>query len=185
MYLRDGKLVRTDIWREGAFLDLWSVPHFLSGISVSLGLYLLGFGFHIATVVAFFLLVAWEFFEYFASIEEGRLNSLMDVVVGMISFVPAFMWAASAPQAHVLFAFLGVTAFDGILSSFGWVASRKAHVLEQKLRTEYLERKKLLEERKALFRLMMRKRREVWRMRKRWWRSRGRSSDSSTPLTLD
>lgn len=48
---------RTDIWREGKYLDLWSVPHVLSGISVALGLYILGFDFWAAFVIGFLLLV--------------------------------------------------------------------------------------------------------------------------------
>ena len=31
-HLHDGVFVRSDIWREGQWLDLWSVVHLLSGI---------------------------------------------------------------------------------------------------------------------------------------------------------
>src|SRR3990167_4615278 len=99
---REGKLVRTDIWREGKYLDLWSVPHFLSGMAVAFGLFFLDFATNAAFIIAILLLVAYEMFEVIAKIEETRWNRVLDVVVGMASFTPTFLLAPHFNQPYVI-----------------------------------------------------------------------------------
>lgn len=134
----DGTFERTDIWREGEWLDLWSVVHFLSGLSIGLGLYLLGFTAIAATVIAFLMMVAYELWEAVVEIEETPANRVMDVVVGMISFGPAFFFLPTWFTTDQLPLVFGVILMVNlILSAIGWMASRKAAVLENKLRLEY------------------------------------------------
>ncbi|MEK7509263.1 MAG: hypothetical protein AAB605_00950 [Patescibacteria group bacterium] len=161
MYLtRDGRFVRTDIWREGEYLDLWSVPHFLSGVSTALGLYLLGFAALPSFIIAFLLFVAYEMFETIAQIEETRWNRTLDVVVGMVSFAPAFLLAPLFPQPQVIAVFVVVTAVDTVLSFFGWRASQKAAVLEARLRVEFgKEKEKFVEQKERV--------QKRWRERKK------------------
>lgn len=157
---REGKLIRTDIWREGEYLDLWSVPHFLSGMAVGFGLYFLGFETVAAFVIAFLLLVAYEMFEVIAEIEEGRINRILDVVVGMTSFTPTFLLLPSLPQGYAIATFVVVLVGDCVLSFFGWRASHKAAILEQKLKAEYeKEKEKMLQRRDAL--------KEKWKRRRK------------------
>lgn len=179
MQLKNGRLVRTDIWREGTYLDLWSIPHFLSGMSVALGLFILGLSFYAAMIVGFFMLVAWEFFEYFADIEEGRMNSLMDVVVGMASLVPTFIWAGDQSFQAVVVAFAAVTAIDLMLSTFGWMASHKAHVLERKLIAEFEQRREQVRERRRLIKQRIAEQRAKWRERRKDWKARKRATPRS------
>ena len=94
-----GELVRTDAWREGKYLDLWSVPHFLSGMVVALSLYVFGFEVRSAFVIAFLLLVGYEMFEVIAKIDETRWNRTLDVVVGMASVVPTGASSLPSPIA--------------------------------------------------------------------------------------
>ncbi len=172
MQLRNGRFVRTDIWREGTYLDLWSVPHFLSGMAVALGLALLGLELYAATVVAFFLLVLWEIFEYVAGIEEGRMNSMMDVVVGMTSFAPTFYWSMTVSWDTVLLAFIAVFTVDLMISTVGWVATRKAYVLEHRLRMEFEERRAQVRERRRSINARITKERGKWRERRKQWKAR-------------
>ncbi len=137
MRLSHRRFVRTDIWREGTYLDLWSVPHVLSGMMVALGLYLLNFRTVSAFTIAFLIFVMYEMFEALVKIEETRINRILDVVVGMASFAPAFLFAPYFTYTELIFAFAGITITDGVLSFFGWLESQKALVLEQKLRAEY------------------------------------------------
>src|SRR5882762_720109 len=88
----EGRVERTDIWREGKWLDLWSAVHFLSGISVGLGFYYLHFGALASVALAFVCLTAYEMWEMIVKIEETPTNRIMDVVVGMISFLPAYFF---------------------------------------------------------------------------------------------
>src|SRR3989344_49492 len=149
---KDGKLIRTDIWRDGDYLDLWSVPHFLSGIAVAFSLYFFGFATNAAFTIAFLVLVAYEMFEVIAKIEETRFNRVLDVVVGMASFTLTFLLAPMFPQLYVIVLFIIVLALDGVLSFFGWQASQKASILEGKLRVEVTREKERFTKRRAVFR---------------------------------
>lgn len=144
---------RTDIWREGDWLDLWSVVHFLSGVSIGLGLFFLHFGALSATVTTFIALVAYEMWEALAKIAETPANRTMDVVVGIASFLPSFFaFAPSIPKGHFISTFMAVFLLNAGLSISGWRASQKAAVLERRLRAQYEEqRAKLARRRVARF----------------------------------
>lgn len=160
----EGKLVRTDPWREGDYLDLWSVPHFLSGMVVAFSLFFLGFEARSAFVIAFLLLVGYELFEAVAEIDETRWNRILDVVVGMTSFTPTFLFLPRIDTQYALMAFGVIACLDAILSYFGWKASQKAAVLEKRLRAEILhERQRFAARRAAL--------RESWKTRRSRWRN--------------
>ena len=154
----DGKLVRSDIWREGEYLDLWSVPHFLSGMCVGFVLLFLGFDFRSAWIIALLLLIAYEMFEVIAQIEETRMNSFLDVVVGMSSFMLTFIFLPQLSHTQAVALFGAVLIVDIILSFFGWRESQKASALEAKMREEWQkERLKFQKRRKALARALRRK----------------------------
>ncbi len=147
----DGHVVRTDIWREGAYLDLWSVPHFLSGMVVAFSLYFLGFEARSAFIIAFLLLVVYELFESVAKIEETKWNRVLDVVVGMASFSPTFLLVPRIDATYVLVAFGAIALADAILSFFGWRASQKAAELEKVLRAQlHRERERFARRQKAI-----------------------------------
>lgn len=132
----DGQVIRTDAWREGDYFDLWSVPHFLSGMVVAFSLYFLGFEARSAFIIAFLLLVVYELFESVAKIEETKWNRILDVVVGMASFSPTFLLLPRFDATYALYAFGAITLVDGVLSFFGWRASQKAAELEKVLRAQ-------------------------------------------------
>ena len=148
----DPKYERTDIWREGAWLDLWSVVHFLSGVSVASVLYLLHLGAFASTLIAFLLLVSYELWEAMVKIIETPTNRFMDVVVGMASFLPVFFLVAPrlSTEAFLLCSGLILT-LNVVMSVFGWQASQKAATLEQSMRAKYaVERTRLLKRRAYL-----------------------------------
>lgn len=162
---KDGKFIRTDIWREGKYLDLWSVPHFLSGIAVAFSLSMLDFAATAAFVIAFLLLVGYEMFEVIANIEETRWNRTLDVVVGMASFTPTFLLLPDIPRMWAIGAGVSVIVLDSVLSFFGWRASQKAAELEKKLRAEF-------ERERSRFVLQREKMRARWRGRRTKWGKR-------------
>lgn len=163
---RDGTFVRTDIWREGEYLDLWSVPHFLSGMGVGFTLFFLRFDTVAAFVIAFLLLVAYEMFEVIAHIEETRWNRILDVVVGMVSFAPTYLLAPILETSVALSVFAVVLMLDGVLSFFGWSASQKAAVLEAALRVEFEKERTKLRMRRGALKVSLQNRRRRWRERR-------------------
>lgn len=145
----NGKLVRTDIWREGKYLDLWSVPHLLSGATLALAAHFVGFPLVPTYVIALLLLVAYEMFEALAKIEETRMNRVLDVVVGIASFVPTFLFATTLTAPQAFDAFFVVGSIDALVSWFGWHASHKAAALERTLRAEIQGQKEKMQERRT------------------------------------
>lgn len=149
---KDGKVVRTDIWREGDWVDLWSVVHFLSGSSVGFSLYLFGFDALSATVIATILLIAYEMWEAMVQIEETRANRVMDVLVGLTSFFPTYFFLIpqlNRVETYAVFAL--IFTINIALSVVGWMASRKAAVFEEKMKLEYKQnRAKMLERLKRM-----------------------------------
>lgn len=145
----DGKIKRTDIWREGKWLDLWSVVHILSGISMAFILFQFHFGAPASIVLAFLLLVSYEMWEAMVKIEETPTNRFMDVVVGMVSFLPVFFLFVpqlSLQQSIVIFGFVFIS--NVLMSVFGWHASQKAATLEQHMRARYAKRRTRILKRK-------------------------------------
>ena len=132
----EGKFVRTDIWREGKWLDTWSIVHLLSGITIGFFPRYLGLDTFSAYVIVFLLLVSYEMFEALAKIEETPQNRFMDVVVGMASFISVYHLhpLLSDTASVMLFGIFFIAA--SMLGAIGWYFSRKAAEFETKLRTE-------------------------------------------------
>lgn len=160
MYLtRDGKFERTDIWREGKWIDLWSVVHLLSGVSAAFAITWSGFGFAASAVIAFLLFVAYELWEAMVKIEETPQNRSMDVVVGMVSFVPTFYFVQalelSSPMLILAFGF--VLTANVVLATFGWLASRKADEFEKRLRSQFEAQRERLRGQRVRLRAAMKR----------------------------
>lgn len=148
------RFVRTDIWREGKWLDLWSVVHFLSGISVAFGIALFGFELLAASLIAFLMLVAYELWEAMVQIHETPQNRVMDVVVGMTSFFLAHAIGLPIAWSTTFFIAFGVILAINIgLSAIGWMASQKAAELEKRMLARIVAERAAFRERRAQRRL--------------------------------
>ncbi len=99
---------------------------------------------------------------------------MMDVVVGMVSFVPTFLWGGSVMFGTVVIAFAVITFVDLILSTFGWIATRKAYVLEQRLLEEYREQRDQMRTHRKEIRARIEEERGKWRVRRKAWKARKR-----------
>ena len=156
-YVFKFRFKRTDIWREGEWLDLWSTVHFLTGILIGLALFLLYVEPVEAVVLTVLCLVAYEMWEALVHIEEAPTNRFMDVVVGMVSFVLAFFLLSPRLTQYELLLTFGLVLFTNIvLSTFGWRASQKAAALEKSLRFKYDRQRMRILERKQRLQKMFR-----------------------------
>jgi hypothetical protein len=149
---REGRFERADIWREGKWLDLWSVVHLFSGISVGFVLYFLHFGAPASVILALLSFILYEMWEVIVRIEEAPTNRFMDVVVGMVSFLPTFFLLAPRLSGTLLIFMFGIVlTANVVVSVFGWIASQKAAALEERVRARYLlRRERRLEKKKRL-----------------------------------
>lgn len=142
----EGKFVRTDIWREGKWLDTWSIVHFLSGVTIGFFPKYLGLDTFSAYVIVFLLLVSYEMFEALVQIEETPQNRFMDVVVGMASFIPVYHFHPLLSDTASVTLFGIFFVITSALAAIGWHFSRKAAVFEEKLRMEIAHGREKLKE---------------------------------------
>ena len=152
------KFRRTDIWREGEWLDLWSVVHFLSGMSVGFGFYFLQFDARASVLLALISFSAYEMWEALAKIEETPANRFMDIVVGMVSFLPTFFLLAPSLSKTEFIPVFGLVFVTNItMATLGWRASQKAATLKENVRRKYEAQRTLLLKREAQLRKRFRR----------------------------
>lgn len=157
---QDDKVVRTDLWHEGVWLDMWSTVHTISGVSFGLGLYFLHLSSTVALLLVLALLVVYELWEARVEIEETLTNRVMDVVVGLAGFLVAFFILAPALEPPVFIPVFVLVVIANIgLSIIGWRASQKAAALEARVRVRLIAQRKRLHGRQMWLK-------EKWRTRK-------------------
>jgi hypothetical protein len=135
---------RTDAWREGKWVDLWSVVHFFSGLSIGFAVYLFHFGTLASTLLVLVSLTAYEMWEVIVEIEEAPTNRFTDVVFGMLGFLLIFIFVAPLLATNMFILLFGLVLTTNVVMSIaGWHASQKAEALKKRLRARLLrERKK-------------------------------------------
>lgn len=74
-------------WREGRYVDLWSINHVLSGIVLASLLFGLKAPFGWSLLAAVALFVGWEVVEVLTGIKEHMPNMIMDVVCDLAGFL--------------------------------------------------------------------------------------------------
>ena len=71
---------------EQAYIDLWSIPHFIIGVIIAFGSVFLGISHLNGFIIAVVITIGWEIFEYVFKIPELFTNRIMDILVALIGF---------------------------------------------------------------------------------------------------
>lgn len=123
-------------WKEGRYVDLWSINHVISGIV--LGSLLLSFSvpFGWALVVSLVLFVGWEIGETLAGIKEHMPNLIMDIVFDVAGFLLIAWWFAEVAPLS----WMSITAWTLlmiVMNLWGFIAyeARKIDAIPEKLQT--------------------------------------------------
>lgn len=123
-------------WKEGKYLDLWSVNHVLSG--VVLGSLLLSFGVSLnsSLAVAIILFVGWEIAEIFMGIKEHTPNMVADVVCDLAGFAAVALWFAKVGPIAWTTTAIWILIYI-VLNIWGFIAyeARKIDAIPEKLHT--------------------------------------------------
>ncbi|MCX6819681.1 MAG: hypothetical protein NT019_00095 [Candidatus Adlerbacteria bacterium] len=84
-------LQRRSTWR-GKYVDLWSVPHVISGVVIAYLLFFFDFSFYVSFWIALSIGIGWELFERITRMSrtEAYTNSLGDIATAQLGFVAAF-----------------------------------------------------------------------------------------------
>ena len=80
------KKSKRDWWQKGRAFDLWSIPHALFGILGAFLPALIGISFLTALTFTLVFAMAWEIYEKFVGIKETIQNSLLDVLLPVVTF---------------------------------------------------------------------------------------------------
>ncbi len=83
---------RRSTWR-GTYIDLWSVPHVISGVVLGYLAYFSSLSFWNGFWIALSVGIGWELFERITRLSrtEAYTNSLGDIVCAQAGFVAAFL----------------------------------------------------------------------------------------------
>lgn len=72
-----------DIWKEGKYLDFWSIIHLVDGMFVAGIFILIGLKIEIGFLLSFIISVVWELVEP----PEAFWNKILDVITTMAGFL--------------------------------------------------------------------------------------------------
>ena len=114
-----------NIWKEGKSIDLWSVNHLLSG-GVSAGLTIfLKFDFLIGLLLASFIMLSWELYEFFGEIKESPMNQTIDMVFGVLGFIISYPLMIKMNATTRIGVFTIITLLFLFLETRGFLAYKK------------------------------------------------------------
>lgn len=114
------KKKKIDIWAEGKYIDLWSIPHVLSGIILFMIFQYLGMGFWFNFILATIIMTWWEFFEeHFMNVNEYITNKIMDVVTGIIGWLVIYFLIVYYGVSKIFPYFLITVAIYLLLNFWG------------------------------------------------------------------
>jgi hypothetical protein len=123
-------------WREGRYVDLWSINHVLSGIVLGAILFSISVPFVWSLGLSLILFVAWEIGEMVAGIKEHMPNLIMDIVCDVAGFLLIAWWFAEIGPLS----WMSITAWIllmVVMNLWGFIAyeERKIDAIPEKLQT--------------------------------------------------
>lgn len=82
---------RRSTWR-GMFIDLWTVPHCISGVVIGYLIYFFTISFSVGFWIALCIGIGWELFERITRLSrtEAYTNSIFDIVAAQVAFCGTF-----------------------------------------------------------------------------------------------
>ena len=110
------------IWKNGKYLDLWSINHTLSGIVIAGPLYYFSISFVYSIVVALVLIVGWEIYEIYHEIYETWQNKCTDIITGIIAFFCIWYLYPYWMFSIQFFIYIASLAIFLILEIWGYIA---------------------------------------------------------------
>jgi len=107
-----------DPWREGKYVDLWSLVHVHGGFLVAWLLFGLGLSLLPTAALTLLALALYEIVEYLADVEEHATNRITDLGFGIVGI--ALAHAARAAAGYAIPAVAAVSF--ALLNLWGWWA---------------------------------------------------------------
>lgn len=113
------------IWREGKYLDLWSINHVVSGMFLGAIFYLLGGNFIMSSIAALATMIIWELFEIVKKIHETLINKVVDVIVGYVGFILSYYFYFNNSNLNKILVLIFIALLIVVLNLWGFFALKK------------------------------------------------------------
>lgn len=111
-------------WKEGKYLDFWSIPHIIVGFLLGFIFFdLLNFSMIISLAVVAILKIGWEIWEEKFLIKEVFSNKVFDVLCGIVGFLILYYLEVQNEVNTKIF--VGVILLWIILSIWGLKSMQK------------------------------------------------------------
>ena len=106
------------------WFDWWSIPHFLFGVVMALLASVLLLPLPFVFVVTLGIAILWEWFESFVRLREASGNSVVDVLLPLVSFIAtsSILGSARLPYEQRLSLFIIITLLYLFLNFLAWRA---------------------------------------------------------------
>src|SRR5579872_1728491 len=114
-----------DFWKEGKYLDLWSVNHLLSGVLLGVILFYFHLHFFPALVISLVLFVGWEVIELLIGINEHFTNIVMDVVCDTAGFLLTAYFHFALGKSISIMGFVIIGVIFLLFNLWGFLAYEK------------------------------------------------------------
>lgn len=126
-------LSTSPLW-QGAYVDLWSIPHFLFGMLVGVAAFLLQLPFPEGLLACIAVAVLWEFFEKATGLSrvEYFSNHISDIVVAAVGFIVIAPFFGRLSSGTVPALGISLLAAFAAFCALGWYVALNAP--QQKLR---------------------------------------------------
>ncbi len=99
-------------------LDMWSIVHFLTGTLFGFLFLFLKFKFINALILSLLIMLFWEIYEFLEKKGESRINSISDILIGIIAFAITFYLFFDVSSVIKIYTFLFLVIVE--LSLFIW-----------------------------------------------------------------
>jgi hypothetical protein len=111
------------IWREGKYIDLWNLPHFLISLLLGITFIYLGLTFFTSIILIILIKTVWEIYEHKYVIKEAIPNKILDVVTGVLGVLFAFYLNKTSLINPPVFLF--ILLLELVFGTWGLYSARK------------------------------------------------------------
>ena len=73
-----------ELWKEGKYLDLWSLNHVLGGMLIAGIFIFLNIDLKLALILSFLITLSWEIYEVKKGLHEAPTNKVFDLLTNLL-----------------------------------------------------------------------------------------------------
>ncbi|MFA6077048.1 MAG: hypothetical protein WC735_03155 [Candidatus Paceibacterota bacterium] len=121
---QDFKRWSVKVWKNGKFLDLWSVNHTLAGGLLGAVIYFYNIDFYFGFFISFMIMLAWEIIEIINGLHEEKWNKVTDVITGVFGFTIIYILFSEITVHSSLIVFWVISILWALLESWGFLTLR-------------------------------------------------------------